>query len=90
MSSSKPKRRPTFYNLYVKACIIAKGGIKKFGEAGKIMSKCAAEYREDKAKGKFRYEVEMPPSEPSEGAVLWKGRDLQAEWLALYKRLTGR
>lgn len=93
--SPKKKRAPSFYNLFAKECIKAKGGIKKFGEAAPLMRQCAAEYREDKAKGKFRYEVQMPANPSYQGYVkgneaqLWKGRDLQKEWQTLYRKVSG-
>jgi hypothetical protein len=87
----KTKRQPSVYNKYVGACIKAKGGIRKFGEAGPIIRQCAAEYKEDKPKGKFRYEFEMPQSSPSgQPSTLWHGRDLQAEWSNLYGKISGR
>jgi hypothetical protein len=89
--ASKPtrqKRAPSQYNLYVKECIKAKGGVKRFGEAGGLMKKCAAEYKEDKSKGKLRYKVEMP-SQP-DNPELWKGRDLRKEYADLYARISGR
>ena len=51
------KRAPSFYNLYIKACFAEKGGVKKFSQAGPLMTKCAKEYRADKKKGDYRYEV---------------------------------
>lgn len=96
---SRAKRAPSFYNLFSRECIKAKGGIKKFGEAGPIMRQCATEYREDKAKGSYRYKVSMPNGGNPDSyqgytkgneAQLWKGRDLQAEWQALYRKVSGR
>jgi len=85
------KRQPSIYNLYVGACIKAKGGIRKFGEAGPIVRQCAVEYKEDKSKGKFRYQFEQPQRTSSgEAPTLWKGRDLQAEWNNLYARVSGK
>jgi hypothetical protein len=86
----RAKRAPSQYNLYVKECIKTKGGIRKFGEAAPIMRQCASEYKEDKSKGKFRYAFEMPASRSGESPVLWKGRDLQAEWRDLYGRVSGK
>lgn len=84
------KRAPSFYNLFVKACFEAKGGVKKFGEAGPKMRECATEYKEDKAKGKFRYHVEAPATPSGSSSQLWKGRDLQAEWRDLYRKVSGK
>jgi hypothetical protein len=84
------KRLPSQYNMYVKACLQAKGGVKKFGQAGQLMRQCATEYKEDKSKGKFRYEFEMPVSPQQPQKTLWKGRDIQAEWNELYKSISGR
>lgn len=86
----KAKRAPSAYNLYVKECIKSKGGIRKFGEAAPIMRQCASEYKDDKAKGKFRYTFEMPASQSGGSSTLWKGRDLQAEWSDMYGRLSGK
>jgi len=86
----RPKRAPSQYNLYAKACIKAKGGIRKFGEAGGLMKQCAKEYREDKARGRFRYEVEVPLEVAQASPTLWKGRDLQKEWRDLYGKVSGR
>jgi len=86
----KTKRAPSTYNLYIKACLGAKGGVKKFGEAGPKMRECATEYNADKAKGKFRYHVEIPASGGSQSPALWKGRDLQAEFAQLYGRVSGK
>lgn len=86
----KPKRKPSSYNLYVKACLKAKGGVKSFGEAGPKMKQCAQEYKSDKDKGHFRYEVEMPVEPGAPGPVLWKGRDLQKEFASLYGRVSGK
>lgn len=83
------KRAPSSYNLYVKACIKAKGGVKTFGEAAPLMRQCATEYKQDKAAGKPRYPVEMPATASAPERPLWKGRDLQAEWAALYHRVQG-
>lgn len=84
------KRAPSAYNLYIKACLKAKGGVKKFGEAGPKMRQCATEYKEDKAKGKARYEVEAPQAVVGSQSTLWKGRDLQREWTDLYGKVSGR
>lgn len=89
-STGKAKRAPSTYNLYVKACIKQKGGIRKFGEAAPIMRQCASEYKEDKSKGKLRYAIEMPPSQSGGSSTLWKGRDLQAEWSDMYGKLSGK
>ena len=86
----RPKRAPSQYNLYAKACIKAKGGIRKFGEAGGLMKQCAKEYKEDKTRGRFRYEIEMPPEVAQTSPTLWKGRDLQKEWKDLYGRVSGK
>ena len=86
----KGKRAPSAYNMYIKACLKAKGGVKKFGEAGPKMRECATEYKEDKGKGKTRYVVEVPPTVGGqEGAVLWKGRDMLKEWNDLYGKVSG-
>jgi len=87
---ARGKRAPSFYNLYVKACLASKGGIKKFGEAAPKMRECSAEYKEDKRKGQFRYKVEVPPSVSGSSPQLWKGRDLQAEWHDLYRKVSGK
>lgn len=84
------KRVPSAYNLYIKACLKAKGGVKKFGEAGPKMRVCAGEYKEDKAKGKARYEVEVPQSPIGAQSTLYKGRDMQKEWRDLYGRISGK
>lgn len=84
------KRAPSTYNLYVKECIKAKGGIRKFGEAAPIMRECAGEYKEDKRKGAFRYKFEVPAVQTGgEQPVLWKGRDMQKEWSDLYGKISG-
>lgn len=88
--TARPKRAPSTYNLYVKECIKNKGGIKKFGEAAPIMRQCASEYREDKAKGQFRYKFEVPVPQSTGNPQLWKGRNLQAEYRDLYRRVSGR
>ena len=87
---TKKKRKPSFYNMYVKSCIASKGGVKKFSQAGPLMKQCALEYKEDKKTSKFRYKVETPPEQTAQAnPQLWKGRDLQKEWNALYKKLAG-
>lgn len=96
-TKQKRKRAPSVYNMYASACIKAKGGIKKFGEGGPIMKQCAAEYREDKKKGGFRYKVETPPDSGKSfqgytkggQAQLWKGRDMAKEWHDLYRKIGG-
>jgi hypothetical protein len=89
-ATSKTKRAPSAYNLYVKECIKNKGGIRKFGEAAPIMRQCATEYKEDKSKGQFRYKFDMPTAQSSgSSAQLYKGRDLQAEWRDLHRRVSG-
>ena len=84
------KRAPSAYNLYIKACLKAKGGVKKFGEAGPKMRVCAGEYKEDKAKGKARYDVEVPHTAVGSQPTLWKGRDLRKEWAEMYAKISGR
>jgi len=86
----RTKRAPSAYNLYVKECIKEKGGIRKFGEAAPLMRQCAVEYKEDKAKGKYRYTFEMPKPQVGDSSTLWKGRDMQAEWRDLYGRISGK
>ncbi len=83
----KPKRAPSAYNLYVKECLKSKGGVKTFGEAGPKMRQCATEYKEDKTKGQFRYKFEMPTPQSTGSSPLWKGRDIQAEWDNLYRKI---
>lgn len=73
----------------MKACLKAKGGVKSFGEAGPKMRQCAQEYKQDKAKGQLRYEVETPVAPGVAAPALWKGRDLQKEFAALYGRVSG-
>lgn len=47
----RKKRKPSIYNKFIKACIPAKKG-----DIPGRMKACAKEYKEDKAKGKWRYE----------------------------------
>jgi len=44
------KRAPSEYNLFVSDCIKRHGGVKSFGEAGKMMKTCAVEWRAQKGK----------------------------------------
>jgi len=87
---TRKKRAPSFYNMYTKACLVAKGGVKKFGQAGPLMKECAGEYREDKKTGKWRYEVEAPPQASNPNPSLYKGRDMQKEWKDLFGKVSGR
>jgi len=48
----RKKRKPSIYNKFIKACIPAKKGA-----IPQRMKDCAKEYKEDKNKGKWRYEI---------------------------------